>query len=196
MKPIASGMIAKDGAFINEDAHAIAEIALGRVNRADTNPYCFDWGVSPHIAAERAGIVIDLALIVAAYARLARVCDAVVVEGTGGWLTPIGPGATMADVADALQLPVLLVVGLRLGCLNHALLSAQAIERSGASLVGWIGSVIDPAMPALAQNLESLKRRLPAPQLALLPHSEGGGRDSGWLAPAARALNARALPLP
>lgn len=196
MKPIASGMIEKNGAFINEDAHAIAELSLGIADRSDINPYCFDWAVSPHIAAERAGIVVDLAHIVSAYARLARTCDAVVVEGTGGWLTPIGQDATMADVVGALQLPVVLVVGLRLGCLNHALLSAQAIGNAGASLLGWIGSVIDPAMPALAENLDTLQRRLPAPQLALLPYAQGGERDPAWLAPAARALNTRPLPLP
>ena len=102
--------------------------------------------------------------------------DIVVVEGAGGWLAPIGPVATMADVAGALRLPVVLVVGLRLGCLNHALLSAQAIARTGATLAGWIGSAIDPAMPAQIENIEALKQRLPAPQLGLLPFSRAPGR--------------------
>src|SRR5471032_2963807 len=120
MKPVASGMIAKNAAFINEDAHAIAELSTGECPLADITPYSFDWAVSPHIAAEHAGIVIDLAVIVSAYGRLAAGCDLLIVEGTGGWLTPIGEQATMADLARALRLPVVLVVGMRLGCLNHA----------------------------------------------------------------------------
>ena len=104
----------------------------------------------------------------AAYERLAATAEAVVVEGTGGWLTPIGPLTTMADVASALELPVILVVGLRLGCLNHALLSAEAIEHSGCTLIGWVGYMLDPSMRALSENLETLKQRLPAPPLGLL----------------------------
>lgn len=188
MKPIASGMIAKNGLFINEDTHAIAELSSAKCSRADITPYCFDWAVSPHIAAERAGIVVDLAVISAAYRRLSSVSTVLVVEGTGGWLTPIAAQATMADVARMLDLPVVLVVGMRLGCLNHALLSAQAIAHAGASLLGWIGSVIDPAMPALAENLSTLQQRLSAPQLALLPHAPDGGSDAAWLAAAALAV--------
>lgn len=188
MKPVASGMIAKNGVFINEDTHAIAELNAGACAQADIGPYCFDWAVSPHIAAERAGIVIDLAVISAAYERLSNGSGLLVVEGTGGWLTPIGEQATMADVVRILDLPVVLVVGMRLGCLNHALLTAQAIERAGASLIGWIGSVIDPAMPALAENLATLQQRLRAPQLALLPHAPDGAQDPAWLAPAALAV--------
>lgn len=196
MKPIASGVIADDGVFINEDVRAITEVSIGLADQRAINPYCFDWGVSPHIAAEREGIVIDLARIVAAYVRVAETCDVVIVEGTGGWLTPIGQKMTMAEVAGALRLPVVLVVGLRLGCLNHALLSAQAIGSAGATLIGWIASAIDPAMPAQAENLQTLQQRLPAPQLALLPFAPGGEQDSAWLAPAARALIACAPPLP
>ena len=196
MKPVASGMIAHSGLFINEDTHAIAELNGNKCALGDITPYCFDWAVSPHIGAERAGIVVDLRTIVTAYARLSTGSSLMVVEGTGGWLTPIGEQGTMADVARVLGLPVVLVVGLRLGCLNHALLSAQAIEQAGALLIGWIGSVLDPAMPALAENLATLQKRLPAPQLALLPHAADSGQDSAWLAPAARALGTRALPLP
>jgi dethiobiotin synthetase len=188
MKPVASGMIARNGLFINEDAYAIAELNAGACARADISPYCFDWAVSPHIAAERAAIDVDLAIISAAYARLSRHSGLLVVEGTGGWLSPISGQATMADVARMLDLPVILVVGMRLGCLNHALLTALAIAHAGASLLGWIGSVIDPAMPALAENLASLQQRLSAPQLALLPYSTDRARDPAWLAPAALAV--------
>jgi dethiobiotin synthetase len=190
MKPIASGTIAVDGVQINQDVATIAEVSAAGATLADINPYCFNWPVSPHIAAERAGIVIDLERIVSAYGRLAEHCDVVVVEGTGGWLAPIGPGMTMADVACRLQLPVVLVVGLRLGCLNHALLTAQAVESAGASLIGWIGSVIDPAMPALSENLQTLNQRLPAARWALLPYAPGSENDADALEPAARALRA------
>jgi dethiobiotin synthetase len=190
MKPIASGTIAVDGVEMNQDVATIAEVSAAGATLADINPYCFNWPVSPHIAAERAGIVIDLERIVSAYGRLATLCDVVVVEGTGGWLAPIGPGMTMADVACRLQLPVVLVVGLRLGCLNHALLTAQAVESAGASLIGWIGSVIDPAMPALSENLHTLNQRLPAARWALLPYAPGSELDADALEPAARALRA------
>jgi dethiobiotin synthetase len=189
MKPVASGTIATEYGVINEDVDAIAT-ASGRnsATAADINLYCFEWPVSPHIGAERIGIVIDMGRIVASYERLARDQDIVVVEGAGGWLAPIGPVATMADVAAALQLPVVLVVGLRLGCLNHALLSAQAIARAGAQLAGWIGSAIDPAMPAQIENVEALRQRLPAPQLGLLPFSRAPEHDAAALELAAHAL--------
>jgi dethiobiotin synthetase len=188
MKPVATGTICSDAGNINEDVAAIAAVSDPIAARADLNPYCFDWAVSPHIAASRAGIVVDPAYIVAAYGRLARGCDAVVVEGTGGWLAPIGPTTTMADVAQALRLPVVLVVGLRLGCLNHALLSAQAIASAGVPLIGWVANLIDPSMAALAENLEALTQRLPVPQMALLPHAPDGKQDPAALAAAARAF--------
>jgi dethiobiotin synthetase len=127
------GTISTEYGVINEDVDSITT-ASGKngAAAADINPYCFEWPVSPHIGAERVGIVVDMGRIVTAYERLALDQDIVVVEGAGGWLAPIGPVATMADVTAALQLPVVLVVGLRLGCLNHALLSAQAIARAGA----------------------------------------------------------------
>jgi dethiobiotin synthetase len=126
--------------------------------------------------------------IVAAYARTAARCDVVLVEGTGGWLAPISATATMADVAHALALPVVLVVGMRLGCLNHALLSAQAIARQGLVLAGWIGSVIDPSMRALDANRLTLSSRLGAPALAWLPHALHDGQDTLHLRVAVDAL--------
>lgn len=190
MKPVAAGMISTDNGMINEDVAAIMAVNDPSLSRADIAPYCFDLPLSPHIGAERTGIVIDPRHIVAAYEHMAAGCDVVVVEGTGGWLCPTGPTATMADVARALRLPVVLVVGLRLGCLNHALLSAQSIASAGAPLIGWIGSVLDAAMPALAENLETLARRLPAPRWATLPHERGREHDAARLAQAAQALSA------
>jgi len=192
MKPIASGTIVTDSGTINEDVFAIGSESRNRSGSApslaDINPYCFDWPLSPHIAAERAGVEIDLARIKASYGRLATDCDAVFVEGTGGWLAPIGPDATMADVAQALGLPVVLVVGLRLGCLNHALLSVAAIARSGLPLAGWIGSAIDASMQAVPENIDTLCRRLGAPALAILPHMPDSAADLPRLESAARLL--------
>jgi dethiobiotin synthetase len=192
MKPVASGTIATDLGAINEDVASImaesTQDMLPSVAMRDINRYCFEWPVSPHIGAERTGIFVDIEQIVAAYERLAAISEAVVVEGTGGWMTPIGPRTTMADVASALELRVVLVVGLRLGCLNHALLSAEAIEHSGCTLIGWVGNVLDPSMLALSENLETLKQRLPVPPLGLLARTPDAGRDSEALAAAAQFL--------
>lgn len=153
------------------------------------NPYCFEWPISPHLAARRAGVTIDPRHIAAAARALAAPDSLLLVEGTGGWLAPIGPGCTMADIAEALGLPVVLVVGLRLGCLNHALLSARAIAAGPLRLAGWIGSQIEPQMLSLEDNIATLDERLPAPRLGLLSHSVSLRADGTQLAAAARALH-------
>lgn len=185
--PIFAGFCAI-GDMINDDVVAIAALSPPDCERLDVNPYCFDWGVSPHIAAERAGVRIEPERVAAAYERLAGRCEAVVVEGTGGWLAPIGELGTMADIAQRLALPVVLTVGLRLGCLNHALLSVQAIGVSNLKLAGWIGSVLAPNMPALEENLATLDTMLGVPRLALLPYSVVTDADASHLVAAAAAL--------
>jgi len=201
MKPVATGcrsLTAKElsmfagfyavGDMINDDVAAISALSAPDCDRIDINPYCFDWGVSPHIAADRAGVRIEPERVAAAYERLAAHCDAVVVEGTGGWFAPIGELGTMADIAQRLALPVVLTVGLRLGCLNHALLSVQAIGVSNLKLAGWIGSVLAPDMPALEENLATLDAMLGVPRLALLPYSITTDADASHLVAAAAAL--------
>jgi len=201
MKPVATGcrsLSAKElsifagfytvGDMINDDVATIAALSPPDCDRCDINPYCFDWAVSPHIAAERAGVRIEPERIAAAYQRLAARCDAVVVEGTGGWLAPIGELGTMADIAQRLDLPVVLTVGLRLGCLNHALLSVQAIGVSNLKLAGWIGSVLAPDMPALDENIATLDALLGVPRLALLPYSIARDADASHVIGAAAAL--------
>jgi dethiobiotin synthetase len=194
MKPVATGTIGTNRGALNEDvATIIAESSPeGLVGTAatDINPYCFEWPISPHIAAERARIFVDIDHIVGCYERLAKTHDAIVVEGTGGWMAPIGPRTTMADVAVALELPVVLVVGLRLGCLSHALLTCEAIEHAGVTLLGWVGNMLEPAMPALSENLETLKQRLPAPPLGLLARAPDAGKDAAALGAAAEFLMA------
>jgi dethiobiotin synthetase len=176
------------GDMINDDVAAIAALSPPDCDRTDINPYCFDWGVSPHIAADRARVRIEPEHIAAAYGRLAMRCEVVVVEGTGGWFAPIGELGTMADIAQRLGLPVVLTVGLRLGCLNHALLSVQAIGVSNLRLAGWIGSVLAPDMPALEENLATLDLMLGVPRLALLPYSIGTDADASHVVAAAAAL--------
>jgi dethiobiotin synthetase len=201
MKPVATGCRSltvsetsmfggfyTDGDMINDDVAAIAALSPPDCDRTDVNPYCLDWGVSPHIAAKKAGVRIEPERVAAAYDRLAAHCDAVVVEGTGGWFAPIGELGTMADIAQRLGLPVVLTVGLRLGCLNHALLSVQAIGMSNLKLAGWIGSVLVPNMPALEENLATLDSMLGVPRLALLPHSIATDADASQLVAAAAAL--------
>jgi dethiobiotin synthetase len=136
---------------------------------ADVNPYAFAPPIAPHLAAARAGVVVDLDRCAAAFGRLAAAADRVVVEGAGGVLVPLGPHADMLDLAARLELPLLLVVGIRLGCLNHALLSAQAIRARGLVLAGWVANRVDPAMAEADANVAALAERLPASLVADLP---------------------------
>jgi dethiobiotin synthetase len=201
MKPVATGCrpltaseLSIAGGFysvgdtINDDVASIVALSPPDCDRMDINPYCFDWGVSPHIVADRDGVRIEPEHVAAAYGRLAARVDAVVVEGTGGWLAPIGELGTMADIAQRLDLPVVLTVGLRLGCLNHALLTVQAIGMSNLTLAGWIGSVLRPDMPALEQNLAALDAMLGVPRLALLPYSISTEADASHMVGATAAL--------
>ena len=133
------------------------------------NPYALSEPIAPHLAARSAGIEIRLEPLVDALAALCTSSDLVVVGGVGGWSVPLSPALMQADLVRALDLPVVLVVGLRLGCINHALLSARAIAADGCRLLGWIGNRIDPAMARADDNVATLRERLPAPCLGVLP---------------------------
>lgn len=167
MKPVAAGHAPGER---NEDVVALMQAANVKADVRDVNPYVFEPAIAPHIAAAQAGVRIDLDVIRAAYARLAARTDAVVVEGAGGWRVPLGEREDLADLAQALGLPVLLVVGLRLGCLNHALLTAESIARRGLAWGGWVGNAIDPDMRCRSQNVEALKTRLPGPCLGIFSY--------------------------
>jgi dethiobiotin synthetase len=169
MKPIASGSERTAAGLRNADALALAEACNVEAPYETINPYCFEPAVSPHIAAEEAGIEVDLPLIEAAFEALLDTADVVVVEGAGGWYAPIGPSKSMADVPRLLDVPVLLVVGLRLGCLNHALLTKEAIDASGAEFAGWVASCVDPALERQDANLFTLEERLGREPLAVFP---------------------------
>ncbi|WCM94270.1 dethiobiotin synthase [Acidovorax sp. NCPPB 2350] len=172
MKAVAAGAepIGPGGALANEDVLALRAASTLRVPPELDNPVLLPDPLSPHIAAARAGTRIDIGAIVGAYQALAARADAVVVEGAGGFHVPLSDTATGADLAQALGLPVVLVVGLRLGCLSHAALTAEAIRARGLPLAGWIASRIDPHMQAAGDNLDWLRRRLGAPLLADIPH--------------------------
>ncbi len=172
-KPVAAGAFWRDGRLQNADALALQAASGFSVAYETLNPYCFEQAVAPHLAAEAQGTAIRLERILAAYDALCTLSDFVVVEGAGGWRVPLGGSLDIQGLACALRLPVLLVVGLRLGCLNHALLSEQAIVASGADLIGWVGSQVEPEMDYLKENLVALDRRLMAPCRGVLPHPDG-----------------------
>lgn len=171
MKPVASGCHSTGHGLRNDDALSLmAASGLGH-DYQRVNPYAFAPPIAPHVAAAQAGVRIDRDRLVGIASALAEEADALVVEGAGGWRVPLGDDWDMADLALALELPVILVVGMRLGCLNHALLSAEAITRDGCRLAGWVANGIDPAMSVPADNLATLQRRLGAPCLGVIPHS-------------------------
>ncbi len=176
MKPVAAGQAA--GA-LNEDVVALLQAANVPADVRDVNPYAFEPAIAPHIAAQQAGVRIELDVIAAAYARLAAAADAVVVEGAGGWRVPLNETEDMADLAQRLGLPVVLVVGLRLGCLNHALLTAESIAHRRTPWAGWIGNHLDPDMPCQAENLAALHLRLPGPCLGEQPFLPEGVLEAG-----------------
>ena len=177
MKPIASGSERTPAGLRNADALALAEASNVTVPYATTNPYCFEPAISPHIAAEEAKIDVNVGLIKSRFEALAGGADFVVVEGAGGWYAPISRTQWMADLPKALGIPALLVVGVRLGCLNHALLSKQAIEAAGVEWAGWVANAIDPTLERAAENLSSLERMLGSEPLAVFPFAPDGRPD-------------------
>jgi dethiobiotin synthetase len=166
MKPVAAGTILVQGSAVNDDVLALRAASTLAVPAALDNPVLLPDAVSPHVAAARAGRTIDIAHIVTCHRQLLQLADAVVVEGAGGFLVPLSARETGADMAEALGLPVVLVVGLRLGCLNHALLTLEAIRTRSLNLAGWVANHIDPAMPAQEDNISFLQQHLNAPLLA------------------------------
>ncbi|MBL0729121.1 dethiobiotin synthase [Piscinibacter sp. HJYY11] len=170
MKPVAAGTVPMAHGDDNEDAVAMRACGSIQVPRELDNPYCLPLPMSPHLAARAAGVRIELPVLIERYRQLAALADAVVVEGAGGFFVPLNERETGADLAQALQLPVLLVVGLRLGCLNHALLTAEAIRARGLVLAGWVANRIDPQMASPDDNIAYLQARLGAPMWADVPH--------------------------
>jgi len=188
MKPVASGCERTPAGPRNADALALQSASAGSPDYADVNPFAFIAPVSPHLAAAAEGRRVELAPIRAACARLATQADILVVEGVGGWLAPLADDLLADALPRTLDLPVILVVGLRLGCLNHALLSARAIAADGVRLLGWIANPVDPEMALAAENLATLRRLLPAPCLGVLARDPDPSTQVAALAAAVAAL--------
>ncbi|MGA8262184.1 MAG: dethiobiotin synthase [Arenicellales bacterium] len=181
MKPVSAGCERTEGGLRNRDALALMAASNVAASYDLVNPYAFEPPVSPHLAAMQAGTEIDLPRVGTCFEALAGRADRVVVEGVGGWYVPLSSQATVADMVLALGLPVIMVVGMRLGCLNHALLTEQAIRTSGAPLVGWVADCKDPDDFGLDECIDTLRRRMAAPLLGTVPLldlTERGGAGS------------------
>lgn len=169
MKPIASGCeLNQQGELINEDAAALISVSNVSAPLDLINPYRFLPAIAPHIAAEQAGVVINLNSITQAYQQLTTLADVVIVEGAGGFFVPLNRKETLADLAVQLNIPIILVVGMRLGCINHALLTVEAIQTRGLHLAGWVANQINPNMTMFDENLSSLQQRISAPCISVV----------------------------
>jgi len=169
MKPVASGCHKTEAGWRSDDARELMAASAVSADYTDVNPYALASACAPPIAAQEMGIDIRLEKIIGSFRRLQKQVPWVVVEGVGGWMAPLGAGATMMDIACALRLPVILVVGLRLGCLNHALLTVEAIRHADVPLAGWVANQIDPGMTHVPENIATLESAMPAPLLLRLP---------------------------
>ena len=190
MKPIAAGATpGVDGLLHNEDADMLAAAGNVHLPQRITTPYMFAEPAAPHIVAARAGVTIDAATIIAAFAEIQAASDAVVVEGVGGFHVPLGDDFDTADLAAQLNLPVVLVVGVRLGCISHALLTVEAVVRRGLVIAGWVANEVDPDMGFIDENIAALEQRIPAPLLGRVPRL-----DAPTAAAAAEYLHLLGLP--
>ncbi len=171
MKPVASGCERTADGWRNDDALRLQAASDPRPAYDDINPYALEAATAPQLAARAMGVRVELAPLLDAHARLSAQCEVVVVEGVGGWAAPLDDGLDQYELPRALTLPVVLVVGLRLGCLSHARLTARAVAADGIELIGWIGSSVDPDFAERDEYVELLRAALPAPCLGVLPHA-------------------------
>jgi len=169
MKPVAAGAEQLNGEWINEDAARLREASSFDPGLALLNPCCLRSPIAPHIAASEEGCVIEAGPLLGAFAELRKQADVVLVEGVGGFRVPLSNDYDTADLACDFKLPVILVVGMRLGCISHALLTAEAIQQRGLELAGWVANTADPAMLRFDENVAALRQRLTAPLLGVLP---------------------------
>lgn len=172
MKPVASGCDMLNGHLVSDDAARLRDAGNVQASMALINPYVFEPPLAPHIAAKLAGIEIRLPVILDAYHSLRNQADVVIVEGVGGFLVPLNESLDTTDLAVELDLPVILVVGMRLGCINHALLTAEAVASRGLSLCGWVASCVDPGMMSPDANIAALEAKLPCPRILTVPFLE------------------------
>jgi dethiobiotin synthetase len=160
MKPVAAGCELINGEWVNGDVQKLTAASNVKAPRELVNPYCFNEPIAPHLAANMAGIEINIDKIKQAYQLLSNMADVVIVEGAGGLLVPLNEKESLADLAEALSLPIFLVVGMKLGCINHSLLTAEAIKARGLTLHGWVANHIDPNMAMRKENIETITKQL------------------------------------
>ena len=171
MKPIATGAEKIKDRVINEDAKLIMQNCSQTVSYDLINPFVFELPSAPHVAAKHEGVVIDLDQIIKNYHLLKSMCDALVVEGVGGWRVPVTDKYSLSDLVSKLDLSVILVVGMRLGCINHAILTAEAINADGLNLCGWASSHLDRVYSKSEETIKTLKKRLNCPHIGNLLHN-------------------------
>ena len=191
MKPVASGCRETVAGLRSEDAEELLAASGVPAEYPYVNPYAFAPACAPHLAARESGVEIQQDKILECFRRLGQKAPWVVVEGVGGWMVPLGDCLTMADVARALHLPAILVVGMRLGCLNHALLTAAAIRREGVPLAGWIANQIESDMTRVDENISTLADHIDAPMLAAFPFQQHRDVESpGAVIPVEKLIHA------
>jgi dethiobiotin synthetase len=173
MKPVASGCVEMAEGLVSEDAELLRAASSQRMPMRVINSYAFAPAIAPHIAADAVGVTIEIERILDAYCKLTQICDIVIVEGIGGFRVPLNAREDAADLAVRLKLPVVLVAGVQLGCLNHALLTVEAIAARGLQLAGWIANQIEPDMPAFAENVAALEQRIVEPCLGVIKFDSG-----------------------
>lgn len=171
MKPVAAGCHCVDGSWVNDDVLKLETASNVKAPRELINPYSFKQAIAPHIAAKKAGVNIEVNVIKQAFDALTKLADIVIVEGAGGFLVPLNNDETTADLAAALNIPIVLVVGMKLGCINHSLLTVEAIKSRNLQLHGWVANQIEPNMPMFEENEASLAARIKQPKLFSLGYS-------------------------
>lgn len=172
MKPVAAGCELLQGVLLNEDVKQLQLASNIKAPLALINPYAFQPAIAPHIAAKQAGVTISLEVINSAFQQLKQMAEVVIVEGAGGLCVPLNDSETTADLVVLLNLPVILVVGMRLGCINHALLTVEAIQTRGLTLAGWVANQVCAEMTAYQENFDTLKQMINAPCLAQVKWNE------------------------
>lgn len=172
MKPVASGCEEVDGELRNADAQLLQQHSSISLPYKAINPYAFSLAVAPHIAAEKCGVVIEIDKIISYYKKIAKLADVVLVEGVGGWLVPLNEAQDIADLARQLNLPVIVIVGVRLGCINQAKLTFAAIRQAGVRCAGWIACCVEQDMQMLDENIQALTQAIDIPLLAVFPYKD------------------------
>jgi dethiobiotin synthetase len=177
MKPVAAGCSSVNGKLINQDALLLQENASIPLVYDEVNPYAFELSVSPHLAAAKAGRSVDIKELVEHYERLQKQVDILLVEGAGGWLAPLNETQDIADLACSFNLPIIIVVAIRLGCINHAKLTYQAVCLSGLQCAGWIAACTEAEMPCREENILTIDKVVAAPLLGIIPYCENADFD-------------------